>query len=146
MNTILGQFGLGGRLADNIRERQGLAYYAYSTLDAMPADCPLVIRVGVDPENMRTALAAIDDEVRALAADGPTPEEFTDAVESLVGGVPRLLETNETIAEFLQTCEQFGLGADHDRQLPGLLRQVTPGDVANAARDLLDPRLKHRMN
>jgi zinc protease len=139
MNTILGQFGLGGRLADNIRERQGLAYYAYSTLDAMPADCPLVIRVGVDPENMRTALAAIDDEVRALAADGPTPEEFTDAVESLVGGVPRLLETNETIAEFLQTCEQFGLGADHDRQLPGLLRQVTPGDVANAARDLLDP-------
>ena len=26
MNTILGQFGLGGRLADNIRERQGMAY------------------------------------------------------------------------------------------------------------------------
>ena len=28
MNNILGQFGLGGRLADNIRERQGMAYYA----------------------------------------------------------------------------------------------------------------------
>ena len=139
MNTILGQFGLGGRLADNIRERRGLAYYAYSTLDAMPADCPLVIRVGVDPENMRTALAAIDDEVGALAVHGPTLHEFTDAVESLVGGVPRLLETNETIAEFLQSCEQFGLGADHDRRLPGLLRQVTPGEVAEVASDLLDP-------
>ena len=34
MNNILGQFGLGGRLADNIRERQGMAYYAYSTFDA----------------------------------------------------------------------------------------------------------------
>ena len=34
MNNILGQFGLGGRLGDNIRERQGMAYYAYSTLDA----------------------------------------------------------------------------------------------------------------
>ena len=32
MNNVLGQFGLGGRLADNIRERQGMAYYAYSTL------------------------------------------------------------------------------------------------------------------
>ena len=34
MNNVLGQFGLGGRLADNIRERQGMAYYAYSTFDA----------------------------------------------------------------------------------------------------------------
>jgi zinc protease len=30
MNNILGQFGLGGRLADNIRE-QGMAYYAFSS-------------------------------------------------------------------------------------------------------------------
>ena len=28
MNNVLGQFGLGGRLAENIRERQGMAYYA----------------------------------------------------------------------------------------------------------------------
>ena len=42
MNNILGQFGLGGRLADNIRERQGMAYYAFSSFDpsvgAGPAD------------------------------------------------------------------------------------------------------------
>lgn len=139
MNTILGQFGLGGRLADNIRERQGLAYYAYSTLDPMPTDCPLVIRVGVDPEQTRTVLAAIDSEVRGLALDGPTPDEFNDTVDSLVGGVPRLLETNESIAEFLQFSEQFGLGMDHDRRLPGLLRAVTKADVIEAARDVLDP-------
>jgi predicted Zn-dependent peptidase len=105
----------------------------------MPADCPLVIRVGVDPENLPAALTAIDAEVRGLALHGPTPDEFTDAVESLVGGIPRLLETNETIAEFLQATEQFGLGIDHDRQLPGLLRAVTRADVVEAARDILDP-------
>ena len=33
MNNILGQFGLGGRLAENIRERQGMAYYAFSAFD-----------------------------------------------------------------------------------------------------------------
>lgn len=139
MNTILGQFGLGGRLADNIRERQGLAYYAYSTFDGMAGDSPLVIRVGVDPENTATVLASIDAEVRALALHGPTADEFTDAVDSLVGGVPRLLETNETITEFLQLSEQFGLGLDYDRRLPGLLRAVTPIDVAEAAREVLDP-------
>lgn len=137
LNTILGQFGLGGRLADNIRERQGLAYYAYSTLDPLTADCPLVIRVGVDPQNVEPALQAIDDEVRGLANDGPTPQEFADAVESLVGSVPRTLETNDSIAEFLQTCEQFGLGTDHDRQLPDLIRAVRLEDVFEAARETL---------
>ena len=27
-------YALGGRLGDSIRERQGMAYYVYSTLDA----------------------------------------------------------------------------------------------------------------
>ena len=139
MNTVLGQFGLGGRLADNIRERQGMAYYAYSTLDPMLADSPLVIRVGVDPDNLPRALAAIDHEVTELAASGPTASEFDDAIESLVGGVPRTLETNESIAEFLQAAEQFGLDTDYDRRLPALLRGVTHEDVADAAREVLDP-------
>ena len=139
MNTILGQFGLGGRLADNIRERQGMAYYAYSTLDPMLADSPLVIRVGVDPDNTTRALAAIDREVGELASSGPTADEFEDAIESLVGGVPRTLETSESIAEFLQIAEQYGLGPDHDRRLPQLLRAVTPSDVAEASQDVLDP-------
>ena len=38
MNNILGQFGLGGRLADNIRERQGMAYYAFSAFDPSVGD------------------------------------------------------------------------------------------------------------
>ena len=27
MNNVLGQYALGGRLGDSIRERQGMAYY-----------------------------------------------------------------------------------------------------------------------
>ena len=30
MNNILGQYSLGGRLGDSIRERQGMAYYVFS--------------------------------------------------------------------------------------------------------------------
>ncbi len=70
MNNILGQFGLGGRLADNIRERQGMAYYAYSSFDPAPAEAPLIIRAGVDPRNVSRAIAAIDHEVATLGADG----------------------------------------------------------------------------
>jgi zinc protease len=138
MNHVLGQFGLGGRLADSIRERQGMAYYAYSTLESNVGEGPLLIRAGVDPLNVERALDAIDREVRSLAADGPSAREFEDSQNALIGSIPRLLETNDGIAEFLQTVEQFDLGLDHDRRLPFLFAAVTRADVAAAAREALD--------
>jgi zinc protease len=139
MNNILGQFGLGGRLADSIRERQGMAYYAYSTLEARVSEGPLIIRAGIDPTNVERTIEAIDNEVRNLGRSGPTIAEFEDTRESLIGSIPRMLETNEGIGEFLLAAEQFGLGLDHDRQLPDLLRAVTRDDVHEAAAEILDP-------
>jgi len=139
MNNVLGQFGLGGRLADNIRERQGMAYYAYSTLEASVAEGPLVIRAGVDPANVDRAIEAIDGEVREFGAHGPSVGEVEDTRASLIGSIPRMLETNESIAEFLLQAELFGLGLDFDRRLPGLLQAVTIDEVGEAAASVLDP-------
>ena len=50
-----------------------------------------------------------------------------------------MLETNQSIAMFLQTSEFFGLGLDYDRKLPGLLEAVTIADVREAARVVLQP-------
>jgi zinc protease len=108
MNTILGQFGLGGRLAENIRERQGMAYYVYSAFDPSVGPGPLVVRAGVDPGNVERALAAIDAEVAALGRDGATVREFDETRQYLIGSIPRMLETNAGIAAFLQTAEFFG--------------------------------------
>jgi zinc protease len=137
MNNILGQFGLGGRLADNVRERQGMAYYTYSSFDPAPAQAPLIIRAGVDPANVRRAIAAIDHEVEKLGAEGPTEPEVSETRDFLIGSIPRLLETNQSIATFLQLAEEFHLGLDFDRRLPRLLRQVTLEDVRAAAREAL---------
>jgi zinc protease len=140
MNTILGQFGLGGRLAENIREQQGMAYYAFSSFDPSLGPGPLVVRAGVDPANVARAVAAIDAEVGSLGRDGATERELADTRQYLIGSIPRLLETNQSIAVFLQTAEFFGLGLDYDRKLPSLLRAVTLDDVNAAARSVLDPQ------
>ncbi|MEN3337822.1 MAG: zinc protease [Acidobacteriota bacterium] len=137
MNNVLGQFGLGGRLADNIRERQGMAYYTYSTFDATTGESPLVIRAGVDPKDVERALDAIDAEVQQLGAEGPTTTELEETRQFLIGSIPRLLETNHSIATFLQTCERFGLGLHFDQQLPALLEGVTIDEVRAAAADVL---------
>ena len=141
MNNVLGQFGLGGRLADNVRERQGMAYYIYSTFDPSVGEGPLLVRAGVDPVNVGSTLDAIDEEVRSLAAGGPTPAEVSESCEYLVGSIPRLLETNYGIAAFLQTAERYGLGTDYDQKLPGLLRAVTMDEIRAAAAEILNPDL-----
>ena len=66
-------------------------------------------------------------------------EELGDCKQYLIGSIPRMLETNQAIAIFLQTAEFFGLGLDHDLRLPALLEAVTLDDVNAAARRTLDP-------
>jgi zinc protease len=139
LNNILGQFGLGGRLADNIRERQGMAYYAFSAFDPSVGVGPLIVRAGVDPDNVTRALDAIDQEARVMGTDGATAEELAQTKQFLIGSIPRTLETNSGIASFLQTEEQFGLGLDYDRRLADDIRAVTPDQVREAAAELLHP-------
>jgi len=139
MNNAFGQYGIGGRLGDNIRERQGMAYYAYSSFDANVVEGPLLIRAGVNPANVERAIAAIDEEIHRMSLDGMTEQELADCKEYLIGSIPRMLETNQAIATFLHSVEFFGLGLDHDLRLPGLLEAVTLADANAAAKRTLDP-------
>ena len=139
MNVAFGQYAIGGRLGDSIRERQGMAYYVSSAFDANVVAGPLAIRAGVSPANVDRAVASIDEEVVRLVRDGLTPKELDESRRYLIGSIPRALETNAAIANFLQTEEFFGLGLDYDAQLPDLLSAVTLDDVNAAARRALDP-------
>ena len=58
-NLILGRLGLMGRLGAEVRDRQGLAYYASSQLEPRRDGTLWAARAGVDPENIERALLAI---------------------------------------------------------------------------------------
>jgi len=139
MNNILGQYSLGGRLGDSIRERQGMAYYVFSGLDANIIPGPLTIRAGVSPANVERAVASIDAELAKLADEGPTEKEVLESKQYLIGSMPRALETNLGIATFLQTAEFFTLGLDYDLRVPSLLQAVTRDEIHAVASRTLDP-------
>jgi zinc protease len=139
MNNVLGQYALGGRLGDSIRERQGMAYYVSSAADPNVVEGPLLVRAGVSPANVDRAVASIDEELTRLVKDGVTESELDDSRRYLIGSMPRALETNAAIATFLQNSEFFGLGTDYDLRLPELLRAVTLDEVNGIARRVIDP-------
>jgi len=83
-------------------------------------------------------VAAIDNEIRRLVADGVTVRELDESRRFLIGSIPRALETNAAIANFLQNAEFFGLGLDYDARLSTLLEAVTLDEVNEAARRAVD--------
>jgi zinc protease len=139
MNNVLGQYALGGRLGDSIRERQGMAYYVSSAVDPNVVEGPLLIRAGVGAANVDRAVASIDEELTRLVEEGVSAGELDASRQYLVGSLPRALETNAAIATFLQMAEFFGLGTDYDVRMPALLRAVTLDEVNAIARRVIDP-------
>lgn len=139
MNNALGQYAIGGRLGDSIRERQGMAYYVSSSMDAGAGEGPLMIRAGVSAENIERTIASIDAELVLVLRDGFAAKEIDQSKSYLVGSLPRQLETNAAIAAFLLNADLFGLGLDYDARLPDLVQAVTLDAAHAAARRLLNP-------
>jgi len=140
MNNALGQYAIGGRLGDNIRERQGMAYYVSSSLDATFGPGPFAIRAGVAAANVEKTIASIDAELTAVLEQGFTRQEIDESKSYMIGAIPRQLETNAAIASFLLTVDTFDLGLDYDERLPGLIGAITKDAADAAAKQLLDPR------
>jgi zinc protease len=137
MNNALGQYALGGRLGDSIRERQGMAYYVYSTMDSSLAAGPLTVRAGVVADNVERTLNSIDEELRRVLNDGLTQKELDESKRFLIGSIPRQLETNASIAGFLLSCEFHALGTDYDVRLPAIIEEVTLDDANAVAARLM---------
>lgn len=133
-NLILGQIGMMGRLGDSVRERQGMAYYAYSDLRAGLLPGPWWVRAGVNPRNEERAVNSILEEIRAFQGSGPTEEELSDARSFLIGSIALRLETNGGIAQTLADMELYGLGLDYLVRYPGIIRALTREAITAAAR------------
>jgi zinc protease len=138
-NHILGRMYFMGRFGEKVRDEQGLAYYAYSELHGSYGRGAWLIRAGVNPRNLDKALESTDAELKRFLADGPTPEEQSDGVSSLLGSLPRQLETNEGAAAVMGEIELYDLGLDYLERYPDVVRSLTREQVTETARRWLDP-------
>lgn len=138
-NHILGRMYFMGRFGEKVRDEQGLAYYAYSELHGIYGRAPWLMRAGVNPRNLDKALTSIDAELRRFLDDGPTPEEQSDGVSSLLGSLPRQLETNEGAAGVMGDIELYSLGLDYLERYPDIVRALTREQVTETARRWIDP-------
>jgi zinc protease len=138
-NSILGRFGLFGRIGDAVRESAGLAYYAYSAIGAGPGPEPWEVVAGVNPENVERAIDLIRREIGKFIARRVTAEELADNQANFIGRLPLQLESNEGVASALTHIERFALGLDYYQRFPSLIRALTREQILETAKRFLHP-------
>ena len=138
-NSILGQFGMMGRIGESVRNKAGLAYYAYSSLSSGIGPGPWTVSAGVDPKNVEKALQLITEEIKKFVTDPVTAEELKDVQSNYIGKLPLSLESNTGVAGALLTSERHQLGLDYFQQYEKLVSEITPENILKSARKYLDP-------
>ena len=138
-NSVLGQFGMMGRIGDVVREKSGLAYYASSSLNAGTGPGSWEVSAGVNPKNLKKAIDLIEKELRRFIKSGVTKAELADSQANYIGRLPLSLESNNGVASALINIERYDLGLDYYQRYEDMVRGVTRADVLEAARKYIDP-------
>jgi zinc protease len=138
-NSILGQFGMMGRIGDAVREQAGLAYYASSSVSGSLGPGPWSVSAGVNPKNEDQAVKLILQEIKRFVTELVDEDELSDSQANFIGSLPLSLESNIGVASGLLHLEKHDLGLDYYMRYPDLVRAVTREEVLAAASRYLDP-------
>jgi zinc protease len=137
MNTILGVFGMMGRIGQTVREEQGLAYYAYSHLQGGLGPSPWVVSVGVAPHNIERAIESVRQEIGRIQNEPAVAAELADSQAYRIGSLPVSLETNSSLAGIIGDMAYYDLGLDYLQHYPAQVGAITVERIQAAAQKYL---------
>ncbi len=141
VNHIFAAGSHTSRLYREVREKRGLAYSIRTSLFWM--DHAHVMTGGTATRSDRAAetLSVIDEEMRRLAAEGPTQAELDKAKAYLKGSYALGFDTSGKIAGQLVQLQLDHLGIDYPERRGAMIDAVTLADAQRVARRLLDTKL-----
>jgi zinc protease len=138
-NSILGQFGMMGRIGKEVREKLGLAYYAYSRVEGGYGPNPWSVAAGVNPANVQLAIDSILKEIRRLSNEPVSDEDIDDNKSYFIGHLPLQLENNEGLAGTILSMESYDLAMDYLLKYRDMIQSLKKRDLLAAAQHYWNP-------
>jgi zinc protease len=126
-NHILGGSGLTSRISDEIREKRGLSYSAYSTFSPMAAEGPYLLNLQTKTESTEEALTVLRATLASFITDGPTEAELIAAKKNITGGFALNIDSNRDILGYITLIGFYSLPLDY---LDTFIDQVNAVSVA----------------
>lgn len=137
-NTILG----GGtyRLYNNLREKHGYTYGAYSSLRSQPLVGSFVASTNVRNEVTDSAIYQVLLEMEKMSAEIVPADELNRVKNYMTGNFALSLENPQTIAGFAVNTERYKLPKDFYKNYLKNLAAVTAADVQTVSQKYILPQ------
>lgn len=138
-NHVLGGNGLVSQLSQEIREKRGLAYGAYSAFSPMRQTGPFLINLQTRNDQADTALQVAQTTLRQFSADGPDPQMLEEARQNITGGFALDLAGNGKLANYLGLIAFYGLPLDYLQTFIATMNGITLEQVKTAWQRHIQP-------
>ncbi|MCX9157629.1 insulinase family protein [Niveibacterium sp. 24ML] len=141
-NQVLGDgAGLKSRLADRLRQKEGLSYGAGSVLrgNAREENTALMLYAIYAPQNLPRLRASLDDELQRFVRDGVSEQELNEARTGLIQQMTLGRTQDAALASALASQLDLGRTMAFERAREAALNAVSVDDVNAAIRKYFDP-------
>ena len=142
-NHILGGSGLVSRIMEEVREKKGLAYSAFSYFLPMRVQGPYQMGLQSKNASAREATEIAIKTLREFVDKGPTEKELDAAKKNIIGGYVLRLDSNAKLIGEVAAIGFLGRPLDWLNRYTAQVEAVKREDIQRAFKARIDPdRLK----
>lgn len=131
-NYVLGGGGFVSRMMQEVREKRGLAYGAYSYFSPMAQEGPFQIGLQTQKEQTGEALTVVNQVLGNFLKNGPTEKELKAAKDNLIGGFALRIDNNRKILSHIAAIGYYGLPLDYLDTWTAKVNKVSAADIRRA--------------
>lgn len=137
-NHALGGSGLVSRIMEEVREKRGFAYNAYSYFFPLRVTGPFEMGLQTKNAQAEEALQVAVKTVHDYIENGPTEQELEASKSNIMGGFVLRLDSNQKLTAEVAAIAFFNRPLDYLNTFTDKIRAVTREDVKKAMKARLD--------
>lgn len=131
-NYTLGAGGFDSLLMQELRDKRGFTYGAYSNLEPLEQKGEFSISMSTKKANTDEALKVTKQVLNDYIAQGPTEAQLQQAKNNLIGGFPLRFNTNSKLLSWLATIGFYDLPSDYLDTYTENVRKLSTEDIRQA--------------
>lgn len=138
-NDILGGDGFTALLTQELREKRGLTYGAYSSFVQMRSNGPFMINYSTRGDQAAASIEIAKQTLRDFVTNGVTADAVEEAKQGILNSYPLSLSSNSNINAFLAMIGFYDLPVTYLADYPAQIAAVTAADVQRVLQQYVQP-------
>lgn len=138
-NYILGGGGFDSRILNEIRQKRGLAYSAYSYFIPLQQPGPFQLGMQTKKQDADVALKVAQETLNKYIQEGPSAAELKQAKNNIILGFPLRIDNNRKLLEYLGVIGFYNLPLSYLDDFPRQIEKVTAQAIQAAFKRHVHP-------